>query len=79
MNRLPRLRQRGIVLPKVATLAVGVALAAACPAGADVPAGFVVLDELEEQFSIAVPKGWHSHNQGKELTGEPGPAGAGPG
>ena len=51
------------------------ALAAAGPAGADVPAGFVVFDELQEQFSIAVPEGWHSHNQGKELTGEPGPAG----
>ncbi len=75
MNRLTRLRQRGIVLPRVAILAVGVALAAAGPAGADVPAGFVVFDELEEQFSIAVPEGWHSHNQGNELTGEPGPAG----
>lgn len=55
---------------------VATMLAVAASLGAtESPGGFTRFDELQEQFTIAVPEGWHSYNQIREMDGTDGPAG----
>lgn len=60
---------------RILVLSVVVFLALPAPGQGELPAGFVVFDDLKEQFTIAVPDGWHSYNQGREVTGKPAPVG----
>ena len=77
-NRKPRRQGRPARGARALCAIVLAALSLLAPSilgGAELPAGLAVFDDLKEQFTIAVPEGWHSYDQGGAVTGKPGTVG----